>query len=73
MGQGYHCRPVHGSVFFFPFSFRLIKGNPWQGGGIAAGFAAKYPDMVDEKIILLAPAGLLKVYNDLLRGVYCMY
>ncbi len=41
----------------------------WQGGGIAAGFATKYPEMVDEKIILLAPTGLLKVGSDF-YGVY---
>jgi len=34
-----------------------------------ASFAAKYPEMVDEKIILLCPAGLLKVGSDF-RGAY---
>ena len=41
----------------------------WQGGGIAAGFATKYPEMVDEKMILLCPTGLLKVGSDS-YGVY---
>jgi len=63
MGQGDSGWLVHG---LFPSSyvgFDLIT-NHWQGGGIAAGFAAKYPEMVDEKIILLAPTGLLKVGSD---------
>ena len=58
------------SVSFLHVGFDLII-DLWQGGGIAAGFATKYPEMVDENIILLAPTGLLKVGNEFLwRLIY---
>lgn len=51
---------------FSPFPPRVCRSNARaaQGGGIVASFAAKYPEMVDEKLVLLAPAGLLKVRRD---------
>jgi hypothetical protein len=70
MGQGYYCWLVHGLFPSFHVGLDLII-NPWQGGGIAAGFAAKYPEMVDEKLILLAPTGLLKVGSDF-HAVCCI-
>jgi hypothetical protein len=70
MGQDHYCRLVNGLFSYFRLGFEL-KEYPWQGGGIAAGFAAKYPEMVDEKMILLAPAGLLKVRSSF-YGVYCI-
>ena len=68
VGQSYYCWLVHGLFPSLHIAFDLII-DLWQGGGIAAGFATKYPEMVDEKIILLAPTGLLKVGNQF-YGVY---
>lgn len=64
MGQSYYYWLVHGLFLHLYIGFDLII-DLWQGAGIAAGFATKYPEMVDEKIILLCPTGLLKVGSDL--------
>jgi hypothetical protein len=68
MAQSYHCWLVHGLLPHFRVGFNLIT-EPWQGGGIAASFAAKYPEMVDEKIILLSPTGLLKVGSNFVASI----
>jgi len=68
MAQSYYCWLVYGLLPYFRVAFDLIS-DPWQGGGIAAGFAAKYPEMVDEKLIMLSPTGLLKVGSNF-HGVY---
>lgn len=39
------------------FQLRVIL----QGGGIAAAFTAHFPHLVDEKVILIASAGLIEV------------
>lgn len=71
MAQSYSCWLVHGLFPYFHVGFDLTI-DPWQGGGIAAGFATKYPEMVDEKLILLSPTGLLKVGSDF-HGVYSIH
>jgi len=71
-GRGYTDAPhvTYTTELFTTQLASLMKHIGWDkailaglsmGGGIAAGFAAKNPEMVDEKIILLAPAGVLKV------------
>jgi pimeloyl-ACP methyl ester carboxylesterase len=71
-GRGYSDAPhvTYTTELFTTQLASLMKHIGWDkaiivglsmGGGIAAGFAAKYPEMVDEKMILLAPAGLLKI------------
>lgn len=53
-----------------PLLFRIDSLRGVQGGGIAAAFNTYFPDLVDDKVALIAPAGLIEVSISELSDPY---
>ena len=63
MAQGLRCRRLDGPRFPHILLSPSLTGPDRliQGGGILAAFTSFFPDLVDNKIVLIAPTGLVEV------------
>ena len=51
-------------------SLSLTGLNLFQGGGILAAFTSFFPDLVDNKVVLIAPTGLVEVSSSILYTMH---
>ena len=58
MGQGNHGWRLNGTL---QLQYALNSDTREQGGGIAAAFTSQYPYLVDDRVVLIASAGIMQV------------
>lgn len=78
VGQGYYCGCVNGTSSVFQLvrvaltfgAGVFLRFIVLQGGGVAAAFTAHFPQLVDEKVVLIASAGLIEVCTRFFARVF---
>jgi hypothetical protein len=72
MVQGLRRRRLDGPPFPHTLlSLSLTGSNRLiQGGGILTAFTSFFPDLVDNKVLLIAPTGLVEVTSSVLYSPY---
>jgi hypothetical protein len=71
MAKGLRSRRLDGLPFPHTLlSLSLTGSNLIQGGGILAAFTSFFPDLVDNKVVLIAPTGLVEVSSSILYMHY---
>lgn len=73
MAESLRRRRIHGPHSFHLVVSYFLTGSRYlvQGGGILAAFTSFFPDLVDSKVALIAPTGLVEVI-DVCRHVVAL-